>query len=54
MQASTAMRPAHHLERLSLEGMARARDSYSLRIAVEVVVGSVSSLPSTTWTTTGY
>jgi hypothetical protein len=44
------MRPPRDLERSAFEGMPWPDDGHPLRIAVEVVVvvGSMSSLPSTT------
>ena len=41
------MRPTHDLECLPLEGVATADDSHSRRIAIEVVMGSLSCFPST-------
>lgn len=42
-----ALRPPQDLQHLSLEGMAIADDRHPFGIAVEVVVGSVSCVPST-------
>ena len=47
MQAAVAMCPPQHFERLTLEGVMAAHDGHSLRIAVQVVVGSVSCVPLT-------
>jgi len=41
------VRPTQHFQRLTLKGMALAKDGHPLRIAIEVVMGSVSSVPST-------
>ena len=46
-----AVTPPQQLQRLSLEGMAIPDDCHPVGIAVEVVVGSVSSVPSTNLTT---
>lgn len=36
------MVPTENFQRLALEGMARSDDGHSLRVAIEVVVGSLS------------
>lgn len=48
----TATPPAQDVQRPSLEGVVRPEDRYLLRIALKVVVGIVSMLPSTGSTTT--
>ncbi len=52
LELAAAVAPAQHFQRVSLEGMARTDDLHLLRVAVEVVVGSVSSLPLRVWITT--
>jgi hypothetical protein len=44
---ATTAPPAQNLQRLSLERVLRPDNRYPIRIAVEVMVGSVSTLPST-------
>ena len=51
LQMSLSLLPSQHLQSLAVEGMALPGEGYPLRIAVEVVVGSVSCLPSTAWCT---
>jgi hypothetical protein len=46
--------PAQHLQQPALEGVVRPDDRYLRRIAIEVVVGIVSTLPSTNWITDGW
>jgi len=46
MQRPSSMRPPEHLQRCALQGVALTDDRYAFRIAIEVVVGSVSCLPS--------
>jgi hypothetical protein len=53
VKASTAVTPPQQLQRLSLEGMAIPDDRHPVGIAVEVVVGSVSSVPSIRFRTNG-
>jgi hypothetical protein len=45
------MCPPEHLQRFALEGVVLTEDGYALRIPIEVVVGSVSCVPSTVWST---
>jgi hypothetical protein len=45
MQLATPVAPAQHIERDTLEGVARANDRYLIGIVIEVV-GSLSSGPS--------
>ena len=47
MQRPSSMRPPQHLQRYALQRVALTDDRYAFRIAIEVVVGSVSCLPST-------
>jgi len=47
MQGAAPMRPPEHLQRFALEGVVLTEDGDALRIAIEVVVGSVSCVPST-------
>jgi hypothetical protein len=54
MQAAPAMGPPQHLQRLTLEGMAPPHDGYPIRVAVEVVMGIVSCVPSTPSTMDGW
>jgi hypothetical protein len=55
MQTATPMRPAQQFQRLTLERVVPARDGHMLWVAVEVVVmGSVSSVPSTPSITDGW
>jgi len=49
LHLSLSLLPSQHFQSLAVEGMALPGNGYSLR--VEVVVGSVSCLPSTLWTT---
>jgi hypothetical protein len=51
MKGPSPMRPPEHVERFALVGMAPTEDGHTFRIPIEVVMGSVSSLPSTPWTT---
>ena len=52
MQGAPPMRRAGHPERLPLEGVVLTDDDDALGIPIEVVVGSVSCLPSIGSTTT--
>jgi len=52
MQTATAMRPAHHFQRLTLERVVPAHDGHMLWVPVEMVVmGSMSCVPLTALTT---
>ena len=53
MQGAAPMRPPEHLQRFALGGVVLTADGDALRIAIEVVVGSVSCRPSIASTTTG-
>ena len=54
LQLPVSMLPSQHLQRLSLKRVARPEHGYPLGVAVEVVVGSVSCLPSTPSITDGW
>jgi len=41
------MRPSQHCQRFALERVVLANDRYAVGIPIEVVMGSVSCLPST-------
>ena len=51
MEGAPPVCPPQHLQRLALEGVVLTDDGYAFGIAIEVVVGSVSSVPLTAWTT---
>ena len=53
IKGSSTPRPSEDRELLSFEWMMIAEDGYGFGIAVEVVVGSVSCVPSTTLTIPG-
>jgi hypothetical protein len=47
MEGAPPVCPPQHLQRLALEGVVLTDDGYAFGIAIEVVVGSVSCVPST-------
>jgi hypothetical protein len=47
MEGAPPVCPPEHLQRFALEGVVLTQDGDALRIAIEVVVGSVSCVPST-------
>jgi hypothetical protein len=47
LEDAPPMCPPQHLQRFALEGVVLTEDGYTLRITIEVVVGSVSCGPST-------
>jgi len=51
MQSTAPMRPSKDGERLAYEGMPLATHRHPLGETVKVVVGSMSCVPSTPWTT---
>jgi len=51
MEGAPPVCPPQHLQRLALEGVVLTDDGYAFGIAIEVVVGSVSCVPLTAWTT---
>jgi hypothetical protein len=54
MEDGTPMRPAEYRQGLALEWVVRTDDRYAFRVTVQVVVGSVSCLPSMPSTTSGW
>jgi hypothetical protein len=51
MEGAPPVCPPQHLQRLALEGVVLTDDGYAFGIAIEVVVGSVSCVPSTAFPT---
>ena len=51
VQLSLSLLPSQHFQSLAVEGMALPGNGHTLRVVVEVVVGSVSCLPSTRFPT---
>jgi hypothetical protein len=54
LESAPPMCPPEHLQRFALEGVVLTEDGYALRIPIEVVMGSVSCLPSTPWIMDGW
>jgi hypothetical protein len=56
LETATSIIPTQQLERLTFERMTASNNLNPLRVAVEMVVvmGSVSTIPSTRLTTSGY